>query len=69
MKPIEEILRQYAGEFRNCPAAVTLFDRLQHQKQNYGNPTFTPLKEPFDVTWAAEGFVGLRLNELVTQEI
>jgi hypothetical protein len=53
MKPIEEILRQYAGEFRNCPAAVTIFDRLQHQKQNYGNPTFTSLKEPFDITWGA----------------
>jgi hypothetical protein len=31
-KPIEEILRKYAGEFRNCPAAVTLFDRLQTPK-------------------------------------
>ena len=51
MKPIDEILRQYAGEFKNCHAAVTLFNYLQQQKEKYGNPTFTPLKEAFDVTW------------------
>jgi hypothetical protein len=43
----------HASSTTSCPAAVTLFDRLQHQRQNYGNPTFTPLKEPFDVTWGA----------------
>jgi hypothetical protein len=53
MKPIDEILRQYAGEFKNCHAAVTLFNYLQQQKEKYGNPTFTPLKEAFDVTWGA----------------
>ncbi len=53
MEPLEEILRKYAGEFQNCPAAVSLFNRLQQQKETYGNPTFTPLKEAFDVTWGA----------------
>jgi hypothetical protein len=53
MKTIEEILAQYAGDFKYCPAAVTLFDRLQQQKGSYGNPTFTPLGEAFDVTWGA----------------
>jgi hypothetical protein len=53
--PIDEILRQYAVEFKNCPAAVTLFNQLQQQKEKYGNPTFTPLREAFDVTWDAGG--------------
>ena len=51
--PIDEILRQYACEFKNCPAAVTLFNYLQQQKEKYGNPIFTPLREAFDVTWEA----------------
>ena len=53
MESIEQILAQYAGEFKNCPAAVTLFNRLQQQKGKYGNPTLTPLREAFDVTWGA----------------
>src|ERR1700730_6943653 len=72
MKPIDvaEILRRYAGEFKKCPAAVTLFNHLQQQKEAYGNPSFTPLNEAFDVTWeAANTKVALRWTWLDSADI